>query len=158
MTGDGPSLADLLNDLFQTVLKEPERGVPYTYRDVADWCAHAGHGTFSPESVRQLRRGIRDNPTARHMEGLAAFFGVPASAFVDRDARERVLEQLARLRAERAAGGSAEPITARIAEEQMIARRAGMLPESRRALLLEFLDIMSEGEGAAPEEGGGASE
>jgi hypothetical protein len=33
--------------------------------------------------LRQLRKGLRDNPTKRHLEALADFFGVAPIYFFD---------------------------------------------------------------------------
>ncbi|WP_181871575.1 helix-turn-helix domain-containing protein [Sphaerisporangium album] len=44
--------------------------------------------------IWQLRRGKRDNPTLKHLEALADFFGVPTTYFVDDAVTVRVDRQL----------------------------------------------------------------
>jgi transcriptional regulator with XRE-family HTH domain len=50
--------------------------------------------------VWQLRKGLRDNPTKRHLEALAQFFGVPPAYFLDDDPNgvQEQLELLVALR------------------------------------------------------------
>ena len=88
----GSSLAQRIDKLFKAVRP---KGREYTYDEVAQGCEATGGGTFSKTYVWQLRTGQRDNPTKRHLEALAAFFGVPASYFFDDDTAERVDSQLA---------------------------------------------------------------
>ena len=55
-------------------------------------------GPWAPNlSVEQLRKGLRDNPTKKHLEALADFFGVSPSYFFDEAVEERVNAQLALL-------------------------------------------------------------
>ncbi|MGQ0576629.1 MAG: XRE family transcriptional regulator [Pseudonocardia sp.] len=86
------SMADKLNTLFHTVAP---LGREYTNDEVARGCTQLGHGTFSKTYVWQLRTGQRDNPTKRHLEAVAEFFGVPPSYFFDDAVAERVEGQLA---------------------------------------------------------------
>lgn len=44
--------------------------------------------------IWQLRRGARTNPTKRHLEGLAAFFGVPVTYFFDTETADRIEQEL----------------------------------------------------------------
>lgn len=86
MTGDQlqrPSLAHKIDRLFRTL--QPAGRGEYTYQEVADAVRAAGGPTISATYVWQLRRGLRDNPTRKHLEALAGFFGVPASYFFDDD-------------------------------------------------------------------------
>jgi transcriptional regulator with XRE-family HTH domain len=92
-----PSLAERLDRLFRTV--HPAGRGEYSYEEVAS--AIRDRGTMiSHTYVWQLRKGIRDNPTKRHLEGLAQFFGVPASYFLEEDVSgvEAQLELLVALR------------------------------------------------------------
>lgn len=41
-----------------------------------------------------LRKGQRDNPTKKHLELLASFFGVSPAYFFDEAAAERIEQQL----------------------------------------------------------------
>lgn len=97
----GRTLAEKLDTLVRTV--QP-LGREYTNDEVARGCTEVGYGTFSKTYVWQLRTGQRDNPTKRHLEALAAFFGVPAVYFFDDDTAARVDSQLALATALRDAG------------------------------------------------------
>ncbi|MEU4738997.1 helix-turn-helix transcriptional regulator [Actinosynnema sp. NPDC023658] len=84
------SLADRLDRLFRAV--HPRGGREYTYEEVAAAIREQGV-TISHTYVWQLRKGLRDNPTKRHLEALAQFFGVPPAYFLDDDT-SGVREQL----------------------------------------------------------------
>ncbi len=110
------TLAQKLDHLFATV--RPGGRGEYTHEEVATAIARAGGPTISATYIWQLRRGLRDNPTKKHLEVLAQFFGVPVTYFFDDQAAEQVdaeLEVLSALRdasvrdiALRAAGLSTE--------------------------------------------------
>lgn len=71
-----------LEHLFQTVY--PKGGKPYTNVEVAEAInTAAGEKVISQAYVWQLRRGIKDNPTRRHIAALAAFFGVSVLYFFE---------------------------------------------------------------------------
>nr|WP_218566457.1 helix-turn-helix domain-containing protein [Vallicoccus soli] len=92
-------MAEKIDHLFATV-RSP-RGTEYTFEEVAGALRDAGGPTISATYVWQLRKGLRDNPTKRHLEALAGFFGVPPSYFFDDEAAERIeaeLELLSALR------------------------------------------------------------
>lgn len=74
------SLAAKLDALFRS---RRAAGGEYTYEEVATGIAARGGPTISASYLYLLRRGVRDNPTKRHLEALAAFFGVPVSHFFD---------------------------------------------------------------------------
>lgn len=97
----GRTFAERLNHLFETV--RPAGKGSYTYEQVSAGVAEAGY-VISPAYVWQLRRGERTNPTLYHIEGLAAFFGVPPSYFLDPAVEERVNNQLKLLASLRDAG------------------------------------------------------
>jgi len=85
------TLAGKLDRLFRTV-RSPKGG-EFSYEEVAS--AIRDHGvTISHTYIWQLRKGVRDNPTKRHLEALAEFFGVSAAYFLDGDAAQRIDEQL----------------------------------------------------------------
>jgi len=86
------SLSEKIEYLFRTV--QP-LGREYSLQEVADGCRSIGDASFSKAYVWSLRSGNRGNPTMRHLEALAAFFGVPAAYFFDDAAAERVETQLA---------------------------------------------------------------
>ena len=90
-------LAARLDHLFRTV-RQPG-GAAYTHEEVA--AAIREHGVMiSHTYVWQLHKGLRDNPTKRHLEALAEFFGVPAAYFLDDDVEylDNQLELLSALR------------------------------------------------------------
>ncbi|MFI1092388.1 helix-turn-helix domain-containing protein [Streptomyces sp. NPDC020917] len=91
------ALATKLDHLFGVV--RPSGGNEYTFDEVAEAIKAQGGPTISSTYLWQLRKGIRDNPTKRHLEALAAFFGVPPAYFFDDAEAERIDAQLALLSA-----------------------------------------------------------
>lgn len=92
----GKTLAEKLAYLFRVV--HPRGRGEYSYREVAQAINDAGSGvTISASYLWQLRRGEKENPTIRHVEALARFFGVPAAYFLDDRATDEISEQLALL-------------------------------------------------------------
>lgn len=87
----GHTLADKLNHLFETVI--PAGRGPYNTEEVARTITAAGV-PISGSYIWLLRKGQRDNPTLRHVEGIAKFFGVPAAYFFDERVAEDVNAQL----------------------------------------------------------------
>jgi transcriptional regulator with XRE-family HTH domain len=87
--GAGDSLAGKLDHLFRTV--HPAGRGEYSYEEVAAGIRERGI-PISHTYIWQLRRGQRDNPTRRHIAGLAEFFGVPPAYFFD-DAVAAQIEQ-----------------------------------------------------------------
>jgi transcriptional regulator with XRE-family HTH domain len=93
------TLAARIDRLFATV--HPRGRGEYSYGEVAAALRRRGGPTISGTYVWMLRRGLRDNPTQRHLEALAAFFGVPPAYFFDDAIARRVdaeLELLAAMR------------------------------------------------------------
>src|SRR5690348_17182385 len=76
------TLANKIDHLFTLV--HPAQG-EYTHEQVAAAIAEAGGPTISATYLWQLRKGLRENPTKRHLEALSSFFGVPPSYFFDAD-------------------------------------------------------------------------
>ncbi|MET9297155.1 helix-turn-helix transcriptional regulator [Streptomyces sp. NPDC003077] len=75
-------LAEKLDRLFQA--RSRERGRTLSANDVAtEINIRAGEQVISGNYIWQLRKGKRDNPTKRHIEALAEYFGVPAAYFHD---------------------------------------------------------------------------
>jgi transcriptional regulator with XRE-family HTH domain len=91
------SLADKINHLYASV-RPSGRARPYSDREVAAAIREAGT-EISYAYLHMLRTGERANPTKRHLEGLARFFGVPPAYFFDDDTATQVDEELRRLRA-----------------------------------------------------------
>jgi transcriptional regulator with XRE-family HTH domain len=77
------SLAGRLDRLFRVVRPSADR--EYTYEEVAAALRDRGGPTISATYLWQLRKGVRDNPTKRHLEALADFFGVSPSYFFNCD-------------------------------------------------------------------------
>lgn len=90
------SFAGRLDYLFRTVHPRSQR--PYSYDFVAEAVSAQGID-ISGNYIWMLRTGRRDNPTLRHMEGLARFFGVSTAFLSDQDEAERVSGQLTKLSA-----------------------------------------------------------
>ena len=146
MAERGRDFADKLNHLF-AVTKSPE-GDEYSNDFAADSITAAGtkiSGTY----IWQLRKRKRDNPTIKHVEGLAKFFGVPVNYFFDDDVTDRVNQQLRELAAER------ESLKANAGDQeaQRIAMRAGELTPDRRQLVMDLLDVVYRDQQAARERG-----
>lgn len=92
------SLADKIERLFTIV--RPAKG-EYSYEHVAKTIEESGGPTISASYLWQLRKGSRDNPTKKHLEALAGFFGVPPAYFFDDETAARIdaeLDLLAALR------------------------------------------------------------
>jgi transcriptional regulator with XRE-family HTH domain len=81
-------LAAKLGRLFRSAAAR-RRG-ELTYREVTSGIQRAGFAAMSATYVWQLRTGQRANPTMRHLEGLAAFFGVPVAYFFAAEVAARV--------------------------------------------------------------------
>lgn len=94
---DQRSLADKLNYLFRTVRSSGKR--EYTNEEVATTISSTGDVSISASYVWYLRTGQRDNPTFKHLNALAGFFGVPPAYFFDEDTNARVEADLALLTA-----------------------------------------------------------
>lgn len=109
--GSGRTLSDKLNKLFRTV--RPKAGEEYSYEEVANSIREQGI-SISHTYVWQLRKGIRTNPTKRHLEGLAAFFGVSPAYFFDDQTAEQIDMELALLAALR--DGSVRQVALRVAD------------------------------------------
>ncbi|WP_410611012.1 XRE family transcriptional regulator [Amycolatopsis sp. lyj-109] len=146
MAERGRDFADKLNHLF-AVTKSPD-GDEYSNDFAADSITVAGtkiSGTY----VWQLRKRKRDNPTIKHVEGLAKFFGVPVNYFFDDDVTDRVDQQLRELAAEQ----QRLKANAGDQEAQRIAMRAGELTPDRRQLVMDLLDVVYRDQQAARERG-----
>ncbi|HET9141841.1 helix-turn-helix transcriptional regulator [Actinophytocola sp.] len=133
------SFAERLDRLFRAV--HPRGRGEYSYEEVAN--AIRGTGvTISHTYIWQLRKGVRDNPTKRHLEALARFFGVPPTYFLDEDTSgvDDQLELLVALRdnsvrsvALRAAGLSEASLTAIMGMIEHARTIEGLPPASETA-------------------------
>jgi transcriptional regulator with XRE-family HTH domain len=132
----GRSLADRLNYLFAN--KTPRDGREYSNEHVAAAIGAIGEVTISQSYIWQLRKSKKDNPTYKHLQALAGFFGVPVSYFFDNEVTDRVNQQLEKLRSE-------QQRLSRLTDDsdvQLMAMRAGELSPQRRRLIMELLDVV----------------
>lgn len=128
-------LADKLNHLFTQV--RPRGGQEYSNEQVASAITAKGV-TISQSYIWQLRKAKKDNPTMRHLQALADFFGVPAAYFFDDDVAGRVNEQLAALKAEQIRLTK----LANSSDVQLMAMRAGELSAKGRKQVMDLLDVV----------------
>ncbi|RJQ80008.1 XRE family transcriptional regulator [Pseudonocardiaceae bacterium YIM PH 21723] len=133
------TLADKLNHLFSTV-HPGDRG-PYSNEEVAAGIRTQGGPTVSATYIWLLRKGQRDNPTMKHLEALAGFFGVPAAYFFDDDTAAAVTAELALLNAMRDSG------------VQQVAMRAVGLSAKSLNSIVEMIKHVRELEGLPRESG-----
>ena len=129
------SLAGKLNHLFAHTTTRG--GQEYSNEQVAAAIVTTGV-TISQSYIWQLRKGKKDNPTYKHLQALAAFFGVPVSYFFDDEVTDRVDLQLEELKAEQARlhkimGSS---------DAQLMALRAGELSPAGRRQVMDLLDVV----------------
>lgn len=123
------SLAEKLDHLFSVV--HPARG-EYSHEDVASAIRDRGGPTISATYLWQLRRGLRDNPTKKHLEALAAFFGVSPAYFFDDEAAERIAAELDVLAGLRDAGVRQVALRAAGLSGDGLDAIAGMIEHIRR--------------------------
>ncbi|MFC7616295.1 XRE family transcriptional regulator [Actinokineospora soli] len=138
MSEDAGALAARVNHLFRTV-RSPRGGV-HLRRGRR---GHQGQGgpTISATYLWQLRKGLRDNPTKRHLEALADFFGVPPGYFFDDAQADRIDAELALLNAFRDS-----PV-------RQIALRASGLSEQSLATIASMVERVRELEGLPEADG-----
>jgi transcriptional regulator with XRE-family HTH domain len=130
----GRSLADKLNHLFATMTTPT--GHELSNEHVASAIGVHADVTISQSYIWQLRKGKKDNPTLKHLQALADFFGVPVAYFFDDDVTGRIEEQLATLAAERA------KLREEGSQVKLMAMRAGELSPQRRHQVMELLDVV----------------
>lgn len=146
-----PHLADRLNVLFAEIPR-PDKNRPYSNARAAAELDKLGI-SITGVYISQMRAGIRTNPNARLLAGLATLFQVPISYFFDDDMAEQITSRFESLIATRDARvhdimlGSADlsdrglaAVAAIVAEirkyegleDQNGARRAPMTPFQRQ--------------------------
>jgi transcriptional regulator with XRE-family HTH domain len=131
------SLADKIDHLFRSVRT---RDGEMTYREASRKVDELGLPgiTISPSYIHQLRSGARDNPTMRHLEALAAVFGVPVAYFFDEAVTADIDDQLELLVALRDSG------------VQNLALRAAGLSDRGRSLIAELIERTRDLESGRP--------
>ncbi|MFD4669003.1 helix-turn-helix domain-containing protein [Lentzea sp. NPDC058450] len=139
MSEDEGVLASRVDHLFRTV--RADDGGEYTFEEVAEAIRAKGGPTISATYLWQLRKGVRDNPTKRHVEALAGFFGVPPAYFFDDDEAARIDAELSLLTALRDA-----PV-------RRLALRARGLSDKSLATIAEMVERVRELEGLPQEDG-----
>lgn len=117
-----PSLARKLNRLFETI--HPAGRGPYSPEEVAKAINATDPQGVSPAYIYMLRKGQRDNPTKRHLELLANFFGVPATYFFDDNTSARIEAEIDLVAAMRDSD-----------VRQVAARASSLSPDSLKGLL-----------------------
>ena len=132
----GRTLADKLNQLFAQVTERDGR--EYSNEHVASAIRATTGVKISQSYIWQLRKGKKDNPTLKHLQALAGFFGVPAAYFFDDEVTDRVSAQLAALEAER----QRRAIDADREDVRLVAMRAGELSAERRKQVMDLLDVV----------------
>jgi transcriptional regulator with XRE-family HTH domain len=128
-----PTLAEKLNRLFSTV--HPRGRPEFSSEEVAETIRDRGGPTVSATYIWQLRTGRRDNPTKKHLEALADFFGVSPAYFFDEAAAARIEAELDLLAALRDA-----PV------REMALRASGLSAQSLKAIA-EMIERVRELEG-----------
>ncbi|WP_242440713.1 helix-turn-helix domain-containing protein [Streptomyces sp. CB02923] len=145
----GRGLAEKLNHLFKTVRRG--NGQEYSNEHVASPIRRTGV-TVSQSYIWQLRKERKTNPTLKHLQALADFFGVPAAYFFEDEVTSRVTRQLDELAAER----KREAASGHSREVKLMALRAGELSEEGRRRVMDILDVVyrleqAERRAAAPD-------
>jgi transcriptional regulator with XRE-family HTH domain len=149
------SLAWKINHLFATIRPRRRDGPSatsdreYSNEYVAREIARISGVSISQSYIWQLRKGRKDNPTLRHLQALAEFFGVPAAYFLDDEVTERVNNQLTALTEEQARR-ERDPS----GEVTLMAMRAGELSPERRRQVMDLLDVVYQLEQAERRAGG----
>lgn len=136
--GAAPTLADKINHLFATVRPRGSGKREFSNEHVAAEIGRASGVRISQSYIWQLRKGKKDNPTMKHLQALADFFGVPAAYFFDDEVTARVNVQLQALVAEQAR----REFNADREQGALMAMRAGELSPEHRRQVMELLDVV----------------
>lgn len=131
------TLAEKLDHLFRTV-RSQGRG-EYSLEEAAQTIKDSGGPTISASYLWLLRKGLKDNPTKRHLEALAQFFGVPPAYFFDDALSVRLDEDLHLLDALR------QPVVRRIAVGA--AELSGLSQDAVATLVDQMRGIESRADG-----------
>lgn len=137
MNSDQETLAARLDYLFD-IVRRPDGSV-YSNQAAAEAITEAGT-PISRIYLWQLRNGVKDNPTKRHLQALADFFEVPVAYFFDDEQGEAVRAEVELLKA------------LKDGEVRALAVRAhGLSPESLKAIAA-LIENARQIEGLAPPE------
>ncbi len=128
------TLADKINKLFQAITDD---GREHSNEHVAQAISKTGI-TISQSYIWQLRKGKKDNPTMRHLQALANFFGVPVAYFFDDTVAGEVDGKLAQMAAEQASVNEAFEN----GDIKLMAMRAGELSDKGRKQVMDLLDVV----------------
>ncbi|OLM09075.1 MULTISPECIES: helix-turn-helix transcriptional regulator [unclassified Pseudonocardia] len=104
--GSSATLADKLEQLFLNV-NDPTTGKPYSNPGAAAAIERmvgelpedqrAGR-VISHQYIWQLRKGVKNNPTMKHLESLGALFGVGADYFLSETKYREITSELSTLK------------------------------------------------------------
>lgn len=137
--GTPMTLSDRLNRLFEVrrPVDAPERA--YTNREVVTASKAAGF-ELSESHLSELRRGVKQNPTLRTLQVVAAFFQVPVGYFTDAEIPAEVdrelTEQAERLATTLAANAAAQDeLRAATLELQQAMRESGVTKTAHRGMV-----------------------
>ncbi|MFD8720399.1 helix-turn-helix domain-containing protein [Streptomyces sp. NPDC059629] len=134
------TLAQKLDHLFETATPKGQRAP--SHEDVATAInIAAGERAISGTYIWQLRTGRKTNPTMKHLEALARYFGVSPAYFLDNEQAQRIDEQLALLQA------------LKESDVRNIALRAHGLSDSSRQTLAGVVSHLRKLEGLAEDPG-----
>jgi len=122
----------LVKTLLHSVYDQPDPGSkPPTNKSVAEGVSALGT-PISESFIYYLRAGLRDNPTKKHLEGIARYFGIPAGYFFDEDESQQIYEDL-------------ELVTAmRDADVRQLALRSSQMSPRMRQWLIQTLNALDE--------------
>ena len=137
----GRSFAERLDFLIRTV--RPAGRGEYSYEELAAEIGRRVGLTISGSYIWQLRTGKKDNPTKRHIEALASFFGVPAAYFFDDGEAERIDAELKLLAAMRDSGVRSVALRSAGLSRASLDVISAMIEQTRR---LEGLDTADDEE------------
>jgi hypothetical protein len=145
------TFAKRLDFLFSTL--RAESGKPYTHEQVAERIEHNQGISISANYIWMLRNGRRDNPTVRHVEGLARFFGVSMMVLLDQAEAERLRSQLAQYTQARDSGVEHVALRTQGADGSTLDMVRSLLAQGIAAI-----DAKREDAPPSDQQGGGGSE
>jgi transcriptional regulator with XRE-family HTH domain len=124
------TFAERLDLLIRTV--RPAGRGEYTYEELSAAISSRGGPTISGSYIWQLRTGKKDNPTKKHIEALASFFGVPPAYFFDGELADKVDAQLTLLAAMRDSGVRSVALRSSGLSRESLNAISAMIEQTRR--------------------------